>query len=69
MNELVEVFGSVQSVILFITLAVWSLIWKMFGAWKAARDGAKIWYIIMLLINTCGIVEIIYIFLISKRKK
>jgi len=49
-------------------LAVWSLIWKGIALWKAARNESKAWYIVMLLVNTVGILEIIYIFFFSKKK-
>ena len=54
--------------VLFVLLAVWSLIWKGIALWKAARNGSKIWYIVMLIVNTLGILEIIYIFFFSKSK-
>jgi len=54
--------------ILFAVLAVWSLIWKGIALWKAAQNGSKPWYIIMLVVNTVGILEIVYIFFFSKKK-
>jgi hypothetical protein len=54
---------------LLIVLLVWSLIWKGIALWKAAQNGSKVWYIIMLVANTVGILEIIYIFFFSKKKE
>lgn len=51
---------------LFIPLLIWSLFWKGLALWKAARDGSKAWFIILLVINTIGILEILYIFVFSK---
>lgn len=48
-------------------LVVWSLIWKGIALWKAARLSSKWWFIILLLVNTLGILEIIYIFFIAKK--
>ncbi len=48
-------------------LVVWSLTWKGMALWKSARHGHKVWFIVMLLINTLGILEIIYIFAVARR--
>lgn len=53
---------------LFIVLAAWSLIWKGFALWRAARNTDKVWYIVLLVVNTVGILEILYIFFFSKKK-
>ena len=53
---------------LFVVLTVWSLIWKGIALWKAAQDGSKPWFIALLIVNTVGILEIIYIFFFSKKK-
>jgi hypothetical protein len=54
--------------VLFALLAVWSIVWKGIALWKAARNGSKPWFIIMLVVNTVGILEIVYIFFFSKKK-
>lgn len=51
-----------------ILVAIWSIIWKGIGLWKAARNNHTAWYVIMLLLNTVGILEIVYIFFFSKKK-
>ncbi len=53
---------------LFTLLTIWSLIWKGIALWKAARLKDKWWYIALLVVNTAGILEIIYIYFFSKRK-
>jgi len=55
--------------IFFVLLLVWSLVWKGIALWKAARNKSKVWYVIMLIANTVGILEIIYIFFFSKKKE
>jgi hypothetical protein len=54
---------------IFVLLIIWSLIWKGLALWKAARNGHQGWFIAMLIINTVGILEIIYILAFSKKKK
>lgn len=48
-------------------IAVWSLIWKGLALWKAARLGHRGWFIALLIINTAGILDILYIYYFSKR--
>lgn len=60
---------SAALVVFLVVLAVWSAIWRGVGLWHAARRGHKGWFIALLLINTFGILEIIYIFLIARRRQ
>jgi len=53
---------------LFFLMMIWSLIWKGIALWKAAEDRSKPWFIALLIVNTMGILEIIYIFFFSKKK-
>lgn len=52
---------------LVLVLVAWTMIWKAIALWKAARNGSKVWYVIMFLVNTAGILEIIYIFAVAKK--
>jgi len=54
-------FGAVALSILFILLAVWTLLWKALALWYAARNRQKIWFVVFLVVNTVGILEIIYL--------
>ena len=56
-------------VTLLVILVIWSLIWKGIALWRAARKGDTAWYVLMLILNTIGIVEIFYIIFFSKTKK
>ena len=49
-----------------IILLAWSLIWKGVALWKSARKNSIVWFIILLVVNTAGILEILYIFIFSK---
>ncbi len=48
-------------------LIVWSLFWKGMALWRAGRNNQPVWFIVMLIVNTLGILEIIYLLLFSKR--
>ena len=54
---------------LIIILAIWNLIWKGLALYKAARREEKLWFILLLVANTLGILEMLYLFLFSKKKK
>lgn len=53
---------------LFVLLTIWSIIWKGIALWTAARNGSKPWFIVLLFVNTIGILEIIYVFYFSKKR-
>ncbi|MGB4505333.1 MAG: DUF5652 family protein [Syntrophaceticus sp.] len=46
---------------LLTLLIVWSIAWKGVALWTSARSGQKAWFIALLLINTVGFLEIIYL--------
>jgi hypothetical protein len=58
--------GGVGIMLFFVI--VWSLFWKGWALWKSARSGNKAWFVILLILNTLGILEIIYIFLVAKEE-
>ena len=51
---------------IILTLALWSLVWKGMALWKSAKRNEKWWFIALLLINTVGILEILYLYVFSK---
>lgn len=44
-----------------VGLALWTLILKGYALWHAARASQKNWFIALLVINTLGILEIVYL--------
>ena len=53
----------------FLLLIVWTVTWKGLALWRAARNEHLAWFIILLLVNTLGILDIAYILLFSEPKK
>ena len=49
-----------------IILAIWDSVWKLIAMWKAGRNNHLAWFICIAVINTIGILPIIYI-LIQKK--
>jgi len=56
-----------QHPFIILGISIWSLIWKGFALWRAARLNNKWWFVALLIINTMGILEIFYIFVFSKQ--
>jgi hypothetical protein len=44
-----------------IFIIVWSLILKGYALWYASRRNEKGWFIALLILNTVGIIEVIYL--------
>jgi hypothetical protein len=53
----------------FILLSLWTVVWKGIALWRASSNRQMIWFVVMLLANTVGILEIVYIFFFSKKKE
>lgn len=49
-----------------IAALVWAIAWKGLALWHSARRGQYWWFIILLVVNTLGILEIIYLFFVAK---
>lgn len=52
-----------------IPIIIWTTIWKGIALWKAAKRDDQAWFVIMLIVNTLGILEIIYIYTIANKIK
>jgi len=55
-------------VVTVLMLALWTMPWKGYALWRAARGSRKGWFIALLLLNTLAILEIVYIFFFDKKK-
>lgn len=59
-----------NNLLLIIILgALWTIPWKGAALWKAARRGDTAWFVVILIVNTLAIIEILYIFIFSKKEK
>ena len=61
-------FLSDNQALLFL-IALWTIPWKGVALWKAARRDDQRWFMIILIVNTLAILDILYIFIWSKRRK
>lgn len=46
---------------IIIILMIWETVWKLIALWKAGRNNHLAWFICIALINTIGILPIVYI--------
>lgn len=49
-------------------LMIWEMVWKLIALWKAGRNNELVWFICIAVFNTVGILPIIYLYLVKKRK-
>lgn len=53
---------------LVILLGLWTLPWTGWALWRSARLNQMWWFVILLVVNTAGLLEILYLFVFSRKK-
>jgi len=53
----------------FMLLVFWDIAWRGVSLWKAVKNNSVPWFVALLILNTMGILPIIYIFFFSKPKQ
>jgi len=64
-------FGALSQIppLLVFTIFLWSLLWKGLALWRASKLGQRNWFIVILIVaNTLGILELVYLFGFAKKK-
>jgi hypothetical protein len=61
-------FNHPYSKVFLILLLAWTLAWKGLALYKAARADQRGWFMALLLLNTVGILEILYLYVFSVTK-
>ncbi|MEK6823951.1 MAG: DUF5652 family protein [Nanoarchaeota archaeon] len=54
---------------LLAIILIWIVVWKLLAMWKSARNNHIVWFIVLAVVNTVGILEILYIYVFSKLGK
>jgi len=57
-----------QNTWITLLIILWVMPWKGLALWKAARRSEKWWFVVLLIVNTLAVLEILYIFIFSKKK-
>ncbi len=55
--------------VLIAVVAIWDMVWKLMAMWKAAKKNSVVWFIVLALVNSAGILPILYIYVFSETKK
>lgn len=58
--------STTSTLMIFVVISIWSLIWKGISMWKASKKNQLPWFIILLVFNTVGILDILYVYVFSK---
>lgn len=64
-----ERISFLDNIWLIFILVIWTLFWKGLALWRSARSNSLKWFLVILILNTLGLLEIIYIFAISRKKQ
>jgi len=49
-------------------LILWEGFWKGLALWHSGRRGQSLWFVIMIVVNSIGILPIIYLFAVARLK-
>lgn len=55
--------------VLIVTIVTWQLAWKGFSMWRAARNDSKPWFVALLAINSMGVLDSFYLFVVDRRHR
>ena len=58
----------VLAIPLLALVIIWSLAIKGVALWRSARKGHKVWFVVFLLLNDIGVLELVYLTWFSKEK-
>ncbi len=50
-----------------IIIIAWDIFWRGIALWKSARHEQMYWFIALLLLNTIGILPLVYLLLFQKK--
>lgn len=54
--------------IIIVLVVLWTLPWKGFALWRAAHRNDTWWFVVFLVVNTAGILEIAYLLFTRKKE-
>ncbi|MBS7623864.1 hypothetical protein KEJ39_09395 [Candidatus Bathyarchaeota archaeon] len=67
MQALQESLQWMMNPYVLIPLVTWSITVKGLALWYSARASQKAWFVAILVVNTIGILELVYIFLFRRK--
>jgi len=58
----------IGSPLLLLALYIWSLITKGIALWRAVNLKQRNWFIAILVLNTLGVLDLVYLFRFAEKK-
>ncbi len=58
-----KIYGEMLGAIIIL----WTIPWKIYSVWMAAKHDHKKWFVALIFLNTLSILEMIYVFKIEKK--
>jgi hypothetical protein len=46
---------------------LWTIPWKIYAVWLALKHNKKVWFVLLIILNTASILELIYVFAVEKK--
>lgn len=68
-EEIVSNWRIIFLYVILPALIIWEAIWKAIALWKAGRNNHLYWFIAIFVINSLGILPIIYLIILKKRHR
>lgn len=68
-DSIVAFLNSGVGLFTLLALITWSVVWKGLALWRSAKKDDSFWFVILLIFNTVGLLEMFYYFIISRDKK
>lgn len=61
-SALIPLEWGYASIPIILFTGLWSIVWKGLALWHSGRRGQTKWFVVLLVVNTLGILEIMYLF-------
>lgn len=58
----------INNPIFLLIIVAWTMFWKGLALWRAVKCDQQYWFVAMLVLNTLGILEIVYLGWFAKEK-
>lgn len=58
-----------QILFLFAPLIILDIVLKLLAAYKAAKNGEKVWFVFLIIVNSVGIIPAVYLIFFAQKIK
>lgn len=68
-QEFLEFLAQPIGAFIIAVFVLWTVVWKGLALYRAGANRSPIWFVFLLVLNTLGILEILYLLFFSRRRK